>query len=123
MPSAEPQTMPVEAQAVAKKTRAKKNKNTTPTHNDDEEELEDELDFQPIRNLDPIIIQKHFSSLGKLTSKNWGEWASTLADQWSANEGILWEKTSPYTSTQNGRVERMNCTLMERVRALLSQRE
>ncbi|SNX81731.1 related to retrotransposon protein [Melanopsichium pennsylvanicum] len=76
-----------------------------------------------LQNWTKFMENQTGNKVKRIRSDNGGEWASTLADQWSANEGILWEKTSPYTSTQNGRVERMNRTLMERVRALLSQRE
>jgi transposase InsO family protein len=35
------------------------------------------------------------------------------------SKGILHETTAPYTPEQNGKAERLNRTLMERVRAML----
>nr|CDI52472.1 uncharacterized protein BN887_06063 [Melanopsichium pennsylvanicum 4] len=73
MSSTEPQNPPTEGQIVLKKTRTRKNKNPIPAQTDDEDEFEDAYDFQPIKNLDPII-KKHFSTLGELTTKNWAFW-------------------------------------------------
>ncbi len=57
-----------------------------------------------------------------IRSDQGGEWASDAARTWSLQQGILWQKTTAYNSEQNGRVERMNRTLGERMRALLVQR-
>lgn len=38
-----------------------------------------------------------------------------------SNRGITVELTAPHSSQQNGKVERVNCTLMERVRAIISE--
>lgn len=43
----------------------------------------------------------------------------TLEDYFKA-KGVIHEKTAPYTPEQNGSAERLNRTLMERVRAMLS---
>ncbi|SNX81706.1 uncharacterized protein MEPE_04612 [Melanopsichium pennsylvanicum] len=115
MSSVEPQTMPVEAQGIAKKTRARRNKNTAPTHNDDEEELEDECDFQPIRNLDPIIMQKHFSSLGELTSKNWGFWNSDFERLMLSLEGVaeyITGEKNPNSEGWNKHLDNMMCSII-----------
>lgn len=60
--------------------------------------------------------------LKALRSDNGGEWESNLAYEWQTSNGIQWQKTAPYTSLQNGRVERMNRSIQERMRALLAQR-
>ena len=41
-------------------------------------------------------------------------------DQFCKNEGIVWHRTVRYTPQQNGVVERMNMTLLERARCMLS---
>lgn len=61
--------------------------------------------------------------LKAIRSDNGGEWASHVAHNWKMAEGFIWQKTAPYNSVQNGRVERMNRSVQERMRALLGQRE
>ena len=50
------------------------------------------------------------------------EWKSNDALEWSLEKGIEWQTTVGYNSKQNGRVERMNRTLGEKMRTLLMQR-
>jgi len=42
---------------------------------------------------------------------------------WSEDKGITSEMTAPYKSRQNGKAKRVNCTLMERIRAALHDAE
>ncbi len=42
-------------------------------------------------------------------------------DRWCDDEGIRRERSTPYTPKQNGRAERLNRTLTERVRAMLGE--
>ena len=48
-----------------------------------------------------------------------GEYLSTELEQYFADKGIQHQLTAPYTPQQNGAAERLNRTLMERVRAML----
>lgn len=57
-----------------------------------------------------------------IRSDNGGEWISNDAAIWAHDRGIVWQKTIAGVSEQNGRVERMNRTLEEKMRALLVQR-
>jgi transposase InsO family protein len=59
----------------------------------------------------------------RIRTDNGGEWLSADAAAWQDNMGIIWERTAPYTSLQNGRVERANRSIQERMRALLIQRQ
>eukprot|EP00253_Pinus_taeda_P025205 PITA_25205 len=55
-----------------------------------------------------------------LRTDNGGEFCSKEFEEFCKNCGIARQKTTPYTPQQNGVVERMNKTLMERVRNMLS---
>ena len=55
-----------------------------------------------------------------LRTNNGGEFCSTEFDRFCKDYGIERHKTTPYTPQQNGVVERMNRTLTERARSMLS---
>ena len=50
---------------------------------------------------------------------NGGEYTSTQLSDYFSQKGIVHETTVPYSPEQNGAAERLNRTLMERVRAML----
>ena len=52
-------------------------------------------------------------------SDNAGEFCSLLFENFLTNNGIIHQKTNPYTPQQNGMSERMNRTLVEKARCLL----
>ncbi|SOV05388.1 uncharacterized protein UDID_18403 [Ustilago sp. UG-2017a] len=60
--------------------------------------------------------------LKAIQSNQGTEWKSNDALEWSLEKGIEWQTTVGYNSKQNGRVERMNRTLGEKMRTLLMQR-
>lgn len=49
-----------------------------------------------------------------------GEYLNRELDRYFAAKGVLHQTTAPYTPEQNGKAERLNRTLMERVRAMLA---
>jgi len=55
-----------------------------------------------------------------LRKDNGGEFCSKEFEEFRKKCGIARQKTTPYTPQQNGVTERMNKTLMERVRSMLS---
>jgi len=55
-----------------------------------------------------------------LRTDNGGEFCSTEFDKYCKELGIERHKTTPYTPQQNGVTERMNRTLMEKARSMLS---
>lgn len=55
-----------------------------------------------------------------LRIENGSELCSTNFEQYCKDHGIKNHKTTPYTPQQNGVVERLNRTLMEKVRSMLS---
>ena len=56
----------------------------------------------------------------KIRCDNGGEYINDRVQKWCATKGISYQTTVPYSPQQNGRAERLNRTLMERVRAMLS---
>ena len=50
---------------------------------------------------------------------NGGEYVSGTFAQWCQDRGIGQQFSSPYSPQQNGRAERLNRTLLEKVRAML----
>ena len=55
-----------------------------------------------------------------MRTDNGGEFCSAEFEQFYKEQGIERHKTTPYTPQQNGVVERMNKTLMEKARSMLS---
>ena len=55
-----------------------------------------------------------------LRTDNGGEFCSKEFEEFCKKCGIAWQKTTPYTPQQNGVTERMNKTLMEWSRRMLS---
>jgi len=55
-----------------------------------------------------------------LRTNNGGEFCSKEFEEFCKKCGISRQKTTPYTPQQNGVVEKMNKTLMERARSMLS---
>ena len=55
-----------------------------------------------------------------LRTDNGGEFCNKEFEEFCKKCGISWQKTTTYTPHQNGVAERMNKTLMERARSMLS---
>jgi len=80
---------------------------------------------EPIkRKSDTFDLFKHFTSFLKqqyniqvvtMRSDNGGEFISKEFTRWLAEEGIVHDKTIPYTSSQNGKAKRLNRTIVEMV--------
>ena len=58
-----------------------------------------------------------------LRTNNGGEFCRNEFEEFCKKHGIARQKTTPYTPQQNGVVERMNITLMEKSRSMLSGAE
>ena len=59
-------------------------------------------------------------SVLKTRTDNGGEYVNSTVTTYFDSKGILPQTTVPYTPQQNGKAERLNRTLMERVRAMLA---
>ena len=55
-----------------------------------------------------------------LRKNNGGEFYKKEFEEFYKKCGIAWQKTTPYTPQQNGVAKRMNKTLMEKARSMLS---
>ena len=55
-----------------------------------------------------------------LRTNNGREFYKKEFEEFCEKCGIAWKKTTPYTPHQNGAAERMNRTLMEKARSMLS---
>ncbi len=60
------------------------------------------------------------SCVQRIRTDNGTEYVNGTLGPWLKSKGIVHEKSAPYTPEQNGRAERLNRTLMERARAMLS---
>ena len=55
----------------------------------------------------------------RLRTDGGGEYSSNQAQEYLKENGIRWKRSAPRTPQQNGRVERLNRTIMEMSRCLL----
>ena len=68
-----------------------------------------------------VMVEKRTGkSIKCLRTDNGGEFTSGEFEQYCKDEGIVRHKTVVYTPQQNGVAERMNRTLMERARSMIS---
>lgn len=63
---------------------------------------------------------QHNTKVYKIRCDNGGEFANNVMRQFAKNRGILLQMNVPYTSQQNGVSERMNRTLFEKARSMMS---
>lgn len=66
-----------------------------------------------------LVENQQQSTIKTLRSDNGGEYCSKQFDSFTAKHGIVHQRTAPYTPEQNGVAERMNRTLIEKVRCML----
>ncbi|GAQ93484.1 hypothetical protein KFL_015700010 [Klebsormidium nitens] len=57
----------------------------------------------------------------KIQSDRGGEYWNSEVTEFCARKGIIHQKTNPYSSPENGVAERLNRTLLDKVRAMLSE--
>lgn len=71
-----------------------------------------------------IMAEAHWNSrVSKLRCDNGREYINEKVAKWCKNKGIVMNITVPYTSQLNERAERLNRTLIKKVRALLFDSE
>ena len=71
------------------------------------------------RQVLPLLETQSGCPLRKVRNDRGGEYTSGALLEWLESKGVEPQKTAPYTPEQNGRAERLNRTLVERVRAIL----
>ena len=76
--------------------------------------------FNTFKQFRDLVEKSTGKSIKCLRTDNGGEFTSKEFENYCKNEGIDRHKTTVYTPQQNGVAERMNRTLLERVRSMLS---
>ena len=76
--------------------------------------------FQKFKEFEAAVTNASGNSIGALRSDNGGEYLSTEFVEYLKTKGIRHELTVPNTPEQNGVSERMNRTLLESARSMLS---
>ncbi|KAA8492320.1 Retrovirus-related Pol polyprotein from transposon TNT 1-94 [Porphyridium purpureum] len=84
---------------------------------------------QPIKNKDEsfavltrtlkYLERQSGRKVRRIRSDNGGEFVSRKMEEWFADNGIAHELAPPYTPQMNGRAERLNRTLLEKLRTVL----
>ena len=76
--------------------------------------------FEKFREFEAIITNESGQQIGTLRTDNGGEYLSKEFEAYLSSKGIKHELTIAYSPEQNGVAERMNRTLMESARAMMS---
>jgi len=76
--------------------------------------------FDKFKEFKALVENQTEKKIKVLRTDNGGEFCSKEFEEFCKKCGIAWQKTTPYTPQQNGVTERMNETLMERARSMLS---
>ncbi|XP_047268802.1 uncharacterized protein LOC107871373 isoform X1 [Capsicum annuum] len=75
--------------------------------------------FQVFQKFYVLVEKGTGRKLKRLRTDNRGEYTSREIEEYCSGHGIRYEKTVPGTPQHNGVAERMNCTIVEKVRSLL----
>ena len=76
--------------------------------------------FDRFKEFKALVENQTEKKIKVLMTDNGGEFCSKEFEEFCKKCGIARQKTTPYTPQQNGVAERMNKTLMERARSMLS---
>ena len=76
--------------------------------------------FDRFKEFKALVENQTEKKIKVLRTNNGGEFCRKEFEEFCKKCGIAWQKTTPYTPQQNGVAERMNKTLMERARSMLS---
>ena len=76
--------------------------------------------FEKFKIFEAMVTKECGEPITKLRTDNGGEYMSKDFQAYLTSKGIEHQLTVPHSPQQNGVAERLNCTLMESVRAMLS---
>ena len=76
--------------------------------------------FERFKEFEAIVVNQSGQKIGTLRSDNGGEYLSKEFETYLKSNGITHQLTIAYSPEQNGVAERMNRTLMESARAMMS---
>ena len=77
--------------------------------------------FEKFKEWKTLVENQSGFKVKKLRTDNGLEFCNKAFDEFCSDQGIARHKTIPYTPQQNGVVERMNRTILERVRSMLNE--
>ena len=77
--------------------------------------------FEKFRNYEAMATAATSLKISKMTVDQGREYCSKLQEDFYASKGIQVEPTAAYTPQQNGVSERFNSTIIEKVRAMLTE--
>ena len=77
--------------------------------------------LEAARRIIPLLETQSGYKLKAIRTDNGGEYISKAFDTWLRPKGVIHQLTAPYTPQQNGKAERLNRTIMDRVRAMLAE--
>lgn len=75
--------------------------------------------YECFKNFKNLVENQTGKSIKALRSDNGGEFCSNQLENFLASNGIIHQKTNPYTPEQNGMSERMNRTVVEKAKCML----
>jgi transposase InsO family protein len=76
--------------------------------------------FDKFKEFKALVENQTKKKIKVLRTDNGGEFFGNEFEEFCKKHGIAMQKTTPYTPQHNGVVERMNRTLMEKARSMLS---
>eukprot|EP00253_Pinus_taeda_P025361 PITA_25361 len=76
--------------------------------------------FEKFKEFKALVENQIEKKIKVMRTNNGGEFRSKEFEEFCKKCGIAWQKTTAYTPMQNGAVERMNKTLMEKARSMLN---
>lgn len=79
--------------------------------------------FDSFKDFKSFVENQKGTKIKVLRTDNGGEFCSTVFQNFLVKNGIVHQKTNPYTPEQNGMLERMNRTIVEKARCLLFDAE
>jgi transposase InsO family protein len=79
--------------------------------------------FELFQQFKGLVEKQTGKQIKRIRTDNGGEYISDGFEKFCKRNGILHEKTTPYTPEQNGTAERMNRTLVEKAKCLLFEND
>ena len=76
--------------------------------------------FERFKEFKALVENHTDKKIKVLRTNNGREFCKNEFEEFCKKCGISWQKTTPYTPQQNGVAKRMNRTLMEKARSMLS---
>ncbi|EKM74358.1 hypothetical protein AGABI1DRAFT_48147, partial [Agaricus bisporus var. burnettii JB137-S8] len=76
--------------------------------------------FKALKDFVALISTQHDAKVKRFRTDNGGKYVSQEMENFFKEKGIIHETTAPYAHQQNGRTERLNRTLLDKIRAMMT---